>query len=65
MSNTFEFFTNLFCRLLPEGLLCREPQKFDVRLSVRPSVRPSVATSLDHFLDPGMCNIALNIPIER
>ncbi len=22
--------------LLPEGLLCREPQNFDVRLSVRP-----------------------------
>ena len=25
----------------------------------------TVAICLDHFLDPEMCNIALNIPIER
>ena len=49
---------------MPEGLLCRRPQIFDVRLSVR---RPlsGVAICLDHFLDPEMCDIALNNPIDR
>ena len=66
LNNCFQYYEGV---LLPEGLLCREPQNFDVRLSVRPSVRPFVrpfvAICLDHFLDPEMCNIALNIPIER
>ena len=51
-----------FRALLPEGLLCRRPQNFDVRLSVRYCV---VAICLDHFLDPEMCDIALNNPIDR
>ena len=51
--------------LLPEGLLCRRPQNFDVRLSVAASVRPCVPLRFDHFLDPDMCDIALNITFDR
>ena len=49
------FLNNSYCFqyyegvLLPEGLLCREPQNFDVRLSVRPSVRPFVRC---HLFEP-------------
>ena len=50
---------------LPEGLLCRRPQNFDVRLSVCLCVSPSVRTHFDHFLDPDMCDIALNNSIDR
>ena len=50
---------------LPEGLLCRRPQNFDVRLFVRACVRASVPLRFDHFLDPDMCDIALNITFDR
>ena len=50
---------------MPEGLLCRRPQNFDVRLSVCLSVCASVTLRFDHFLDPDMCDIALNITFDR
>ena len=49
------------CLFLPEGLLCRRPQNFDVRLSVC----ACVPLRFDHFLDPDMCDIALNITLGR
>ena len=49
--------------LLPEGLLCRRPQNFDVRLS--DVCLSDVTLCFDHFLDPKMCDIALNNPDDR
>ena len=36
-----------------------------MRLSVRVAVRLSALLRFDHFLDPNMCNIALNITLGR
>ena len=51
--------------LLPEGLLCRRPQILDVRLSVSACVCASVTLRFDHFLNPDMCDIALNNSLDR
>ena len=47
---------------MPEELLWRRPQNFDVRLSVTPSVY--VSLRFDYVLDPDMCDIALNNPTD-
>ena len=49
----------------PKGFCAGEPQNSDVRLSVRVSVCASVPLRFDHFLDPVMCDIALNITFDR
>ena len=49
----------------PKGLLCREPQKSDVRLSVtfvRTYVRPS-GSILDHFWSPNFAKVLGNMDL--